>query len=514
MKKILFLIFSFLSFSNADYLVTNSVNSNIVCASSFSKNTRDNNIFIDITGYSTGTNDVQTFQFTRSILTVKSGYILNESNVCIRDESKQSFDLTSIFKILFINSDNDLLKKYENALETNDFKEFSIKPVFKYTFTDNSTYCTKGYGRYYGQEKYIYNPNYPMDPSYMRADTKIVKSIQFNYTYNYLTKECFLSSGDTAYDLPNDLGTPTENFSSNTPTQTEKFKAYYSLFESANNLPNPNPQINDIIIDTTSSSLNCNNSFYTLQEKMLCEMNAGIRKLNQEANPKYSLNNLISILITSNNKNAQDTNESIKSISAFEEVRLQKQKDTNTLLDTTVTKQNELNTTLSNIETTLKGIETNTTGGIVSGGGSTGGTVTPEPQEIDLDKYFKADETVNIDDINTINDDTDSIISSLFSSFTDFKTNITDSVDSINNQLDGLKETIENPTNIFSKSTIVNCPVSYQADFSAFGIGKKTLTIDYCEFTSRLQPIVYFFTYVTLLIGLIFFSFRFIGVLI
>ena len=58
-------------------------------------------------------------------------------------------------------------------------------------------------------------------------------------------------------------------------------------------------------------------------------MNAGIRKLNQEANPKYSLNNLISILITSNDKNAQDTNESIKSISAFEEVRLQKQKDTN-----------------------------------------------------------------------------------------------------------------------------------------------------------------------------------------
>lgn len=101
----------------------------------------------------------------------------------------------------------------------------------------------------------------------------------------------------------------------------------------------------------------------------------------------------------------------------------------------------------------------------------------------------------------------------MFTSFTDFKTNITDSFDSINNQLDGLKQTIQNPTNIFSKNTIINCPVTYKADFSSFGLGQKSLIVDYCEFTSRLQPIVYFFTYVTLLIGLIFFSFRFIGVL-
>jgi hypothetical protein len=163
-------------------------------------------------------------------------------------------------------------------------------------------------------------------------------------------------------------------------------------------------------------------------------------------------------------------------------------------------------------------LKTNTTGGIVSGGGSSGGTVTPEPSEpsepLNLDKYFKPDETVNIDDLNSINNDTDSIITTLFSSFTDFKTNVTVSIDSINNQLDGLKDSIQNPTNIFSKVNIINCPVSYQADFSAFGIGKKTLTIDYCEFTSRLQSIVYFFTYVSLFLGLIFFSFRFIGVLI
>ena len=506
MKKLLLLFLFLFDFSFAGYKIVH--NGQVHCTNQIKNySTTQIQVYSRINTYQ----DWYWYTLEKeSISSAETGYS-GINNSCVRNASDFpiSYDVYHELRDTNIDSEDSLLNQKLSLSQNIVDGMFVIE-----TSTNDAPKCTDGRSHKRSNTDFTYYSPDGLDDLFV-SDMSHITHVYYGGKYNKDLNKCIYPNEDTPIDLKSYFSNPSQQgYYGTIPPELTTLK---SLFNSKNELPNQNSLENKFDIDTKSSSLNCNHSLYTLQEKLLCEMNAGLRKLNQESNPKYSLNNLISILITSNDKNAQDTNESIKSISAFEEVRLQKQKDTNTLLDTTVAKQNELNTTLANIETTLKGIETNTSGGIVSGGGSTGGTVTPEPSEpsesLNLDKYFKPDETVNIDDINTINDDTDSIISSLFSSFTDFKTNITDSVDSINNQLDGLKETIENPTNIFSKSTIVNCPVSYQADFSAFGIGKKTLTIDYCEFTSRLQPIVYFFTYVSLFLGLIFFSFRFIGVL-
>ena len=513
MKKIL--LITFLLFTNSLFGAYKVVSSGKIYCATVIKNMSDTTVRVSHQDHpSTGL--VNHTITKESITFLQTGYI-GYDGACNRDTVlfPQSYDLyNEVMEIDIDSKDSDFYKKMQSS--TNIKKDlYYVKAK-----NDSKIICTAGNSTYWSGRYYKYfSPSFQDDT--LTPDQNLVvatpSDIEFSYqgsSLNLDTGECIAPTDPTPVDVTEHFN-KSNSFSSSYGQITTPLINLNTLFQNKNNLPNQNSLENKFDIDTTSSSQNCNNSLYNLQEKLLCEMNAGIRKLNQESNPKYSLNNLISILITSNDKNAQDTNESIKSISAFEEVRLQKQKDTNTLLDTTVAKQNELNTTLANIETTLKGIETNTTGGIVSGGGSTGGTVTPEPSEpLNLDKYFKPDETANIDDLNSINNDTDSIITTLFSSFTDFKTNVTVSIDSINNQLDGLKDSIQNPTNIFSKVNIINCPVTYQADFSAFGIGKKVLILDYCEFTSRLQPIVYFFTYVSLFLGLIFFSFRFIGVLI
>lgn len=523
MKKILFLFLITVSFLNADYLVTNSVNSNIVCASSFSKNTTNNSQYIDITGYSTGTNDVRTFQFTRSIITVKSGYILNESNVCVRDESKQSFDLTPIFKILFINSDNDLLKKYENALITNDLSLISIKPVYKYTFEDNYSFCSSGYGKYNGSDKYMVSPEYPNSPyKTYNVSGKVLKKIQFNYSYNIINNECYLGNSDTAYDLPLSLGTPTDNF--NGFTQPTRFQAYFELFKTANDLPNPNPQINDITIDITKASKNCSNELFTLQDKLLCEINNHLRKINQESNPDYSINNLIGILNTSHNNNSEAINKEIKALSGYEDIRAKEQTKTNSILDNLITNQTQNNTNLASVNSSLQQLNTTLNNSSYSNDDGLTGIIVPEPtqpiepttpttQNLNLDKYFKADETINNNELENNNNDTDSLIDSIINTFTTFKTNITDSFTTINTQIIDTKSLIINPTNIFKNIEIVNCPTSYEADFSSFGIGQKTVIVDYCHYMSYLKPIIYFFTYLMLMIALITFSIRFIGVL-
>ena len=496
---LLFLIFINISLF-ADYKIIH--NGDIYCVS-----TVKNKSETEIIAYSrkNSTSGYYDYPLQKTLITfAETGYSYSSS--CVRNFSvyptsydvyneikEENIDLqSSTFQQKLLNSKNIVKDLF--ILESTQ----KLTP----TCTDGSSQYDSGQIRYYGPDK--------IDNLYTN-DINSITDAFYGATYNKDLNKCFYPSIESPVSLKSYFSnTSQQGYYGTIPTALQSL---VTLFKTKDNIPNQNSLENKFDIDTTSSSLNCNHSLYTLQEKLLCEMNAGLRKLNQESNPRYSLNNLISILITSSDNNAEQTNLSIKSISAFEEVRLQKQKETNALLDSTIFKQSEINSTLSNIETTLKGIETNTTGGIVSGGGSSGGTVTPEPEKIDLDKYLKPDENINLDDLNNINNDTDSIITTLFTSFTDFKTNITDSFDSINNQLDGLKETIQNPTNIFTKNTIINCPVTYKADFSSFGLGQKSLIVDYCEFTSRLQPIVYFFTYVTLLIGLIFFSFRFIGVL-
>ncbi len=515
MKKILFILFLFLSNSFAGFLINNTH-----CAF---KIVSENNSTITLTVYDGNYFTPENKLFFKSQITsFLSGYTcdtpLKANWVRNQQIYKNSFDLTSkVQSENVLSDDSEFMQTLKNSgnIVDNLFlidsgSSYPSNSVYSNLSCSNGRSLRNSSGNLYN----YYSPSGQIINSTTPSTFKAYTNAKFNPDIN----ECFIENDSDSIDVSSFFNVPDSfstnaNFYNHNATISSKINNLVTLIKSSTELPNQNSLENKFEIDTTSSALNCNNSLYSLQEKMLCEMNAGLRKLNQESNPKYSLNNLLSILITSNDKNSEDTNKSIKAISSFEEVRLQKQIETNSLLNETKTNQDLINTNLLKIETTLKGIEDNTKSGIVSGGGSSGGTVTPEPQEIDLDKYFKADETVNNDDLDSLNNETDSLIDSLFSSFTNFKTNIEDSFNTINSQINGLNDVISNPTNIFSKVEIISCPVSYQADFSSFGIGKKTLTVDYCLYTSMLQPIIYFFTYVSLFLGLIFFTFRFIGVL-
>lgn len=96
------------------------------------------------------------------------------------------------------------------------------------------------------------------------------------------------------------------------------------------------PNNNDTPIDDTPASNSCSDSSLTLQEKMLCEMNAGMKKLNSESNTQNSLNNLLKDLNTTSNTNAtaintnlKNTNTSLTGIKSLNENQLAEQKKTN-----------------------------------------------------------------------------------------------------------------------------------------------------------------------------------------
>lgn len=258
--------------------------------------------------------------------------------------------------------------------------------------------------------------------------------------------------------------------------------------------------INDSSVSTACSSIT------ELQEKMLCEINQGIKKLNQESNSAYSLNNLILALNKSSNINANDLNTGIKSIENLTNTLNTVNASTNSNLNNMNNQISNSNNTLDSINTTLNDIKNNTSGPDYS-------ITNPDSSSPNLDNYLKPDTTSNTNDLDSNTQDTDSLIDSLINTFTTFKTNITDSFTTINTQITDTQSLIINPTNIFKNIEVVNCPTTYEANFSSFGLGLQTVIVDYCHYMSYLKPIIYFFTYLILMIGLITFSIRFIGVL-
>lgn len=95
----------------------------------------------------------------------------------------------------------------------------------------------------------------------------------------------------------------------------------------------------DTPIDNTPVANSCNDSNLTLQEKMLCELNAGMKKQNSENAPENSLNQLLKDLKNSNqtdntalNTNIKATNTSLDSIKTFSQNQLNKQTEANTTL--------------------------------------------------------------------------------------------------------------------------------------------------------------------------------------
>jgi uncharacterized membrane protein YgcG len=103
-----------------------------------------------------------------------------------------------------------------------------------------------------------------------------------------------------------------------------------------NTINETNPNQNDTPIDDTPAANSCQDSSLTLQEKMLCEMNAGMKKLNSESNTENSLNNLLKDLNNTSNTNAtaintniKETNKKLDSVKALNENQLAEQKKTN-----------------------------------------------------------------------------------------------------------------------------------------------------------------------------------------
>ncbi len=89
----------------------------------------------------------------------------------------------------------------------------------------------------------------------------------------------------------------------------------------------------DTPIDNTPVANSCTDSALTLQEKMLCELNAGMKKQNSEGAPENSLNQLLKDLKTSNQTDNTAINTNLKDVKALQENQLNKQTQANATLE-------------------------------------------------------------------------------------------------------------------------------------------------------------------------------------
>lgn len=231
---------------------------------------------------------------------------------------------------------------------------------------------------------------------------------------------------------------------------------------------------NDTPVDETPVANSCNDSSLTLQEKMMCEMNAGIKKLNSEATPDNSLNNLLKDLNKDNNTNLTAINTNIKDTKALNENQLAE---------------------LKKITSELKNL--NNSDGTSSSTQPITDNFTPDPNAPDVDNPIS-----------------NNLIDSFLGIYSDFNTNISQKVGTLNNLISSSSNTISQGFNFSLLQTeIINCPKDFQLDLSSLGQGQKNMTIDFCQYTSQLKPFVYPILLITMSLGVIFFAFRFIGVL-
>lgn len=232
---------------------------------------------------------------------------------------------------------------------------------------------------------------------------------------------------------------------------------------------------NDTPVDETPVANSCNDSSLTLQEKMMCEMNAGIKKLNSEATPENSLNNLLKDMNKDNNTNLTAINTNIKDTKALNENQLAELKKMTSELK-------KLNGDSTSQSTITQPITDN---------------FTPDPNAPAVDNPIS-----------------NNLIDSFLGVYSDFNTNISQKVGTLNNLISSSSNTISQGFNFSLLQTeIINCPKDFQLDLSSLGQGQKNMTIDFCQYTSQLKPFVYPILLITMSLGVIFFAFRFIGVL-
>ncbi|OCL86635.1 hypothetical protein [Arcobacter porcinus] len=277
--------------------------------------------------------------------------------------------------------------------------------------------------------------------------------------------------------------------------------------------------------DGEDGNLKCNDlTKLTLQQKLLCEMNAGIKKLNSEGKPSNSLNQLMKDLnikgtnqvevLDKINKNNFELNSKVDTTNTNLSNLNHESKETNKKLDSLNTSINSLNSTLGKIETNTSKI--GSTGGTSTIPGNGGDGESGTGGNGDGNDIFSLWESVGATNTG-FEGEADGFLDSLdgfIKIFRDFKDNIDNSIKQVNDLVSTAKENIQEPTNIFINQDIINCPTTYKIDFNSEFLDTKDITIDLCEFSSKIKPITYFFTFVILIVGLIALSFRILGVLI
>jgi len=212
---------------------------------------------------------------------------------------------------------------------------------------------------------------------------------------------------------------------------------------------------NDLPSDNVAN--NCNDTNLTLQEKMLCELNEGMKKQNSEADPTNSLNNLMKDLRDNQMQDNTAMNQNLKDIESLnKDIKAINSSQLSTL---NVTKNATIVSTglLNNIDTKLDNL---------------------------LDSTAE-----NVDNpISTVSDSFDSLTSSF--------SNINSTYDSLNteiyNKYSEVKTSIEEGFNFTLQShEIVSCPINKTIDFSKLGFSNFDLNIDICYYTSQVKPYLY-----------------------
>lgn len=468
MKKIL-LILTMLSnflFGNIYYFKVDHLNGDYFCTEGIDRVNYD--IIYFTAYYKKETNVMGMFNSDRNNKKVTSGYMKSSiDNDCVPNPAYSQEDVTTLWNTSLRNGNGNLIADYKAAalLPPPEPEPEPKTPIDKDTFNPDGVYNTSPEGTTTWTDSsnnyYSYNPTTGVLLVY---DSQTNKSSAYNVGGGYVPGNSY------------NTGSLIKNFDKN-----------------------PNN------IDTTPVSQDCE-GFPDLQTKMLCEINQGIKKVNQESDSTNSLNNLLKNLNVNTNKNALLLNNQLKNIDNLTSTQNTVSNNTNAKLTETNTKLSNVNSNLDDIQTTLNTIKDTTKGSDLS-------ITNPDNTPLNLDNYFVKDESVNTNELDTNIEETDSLIDSFFAIFNTFSSNIQNSFTTIKTQIEDTQSIIINPTNIFNSIEVVNCPTTYEADFSTFGLGTKFVVVDYCHYMSYLQPIIYFFTYVSLMILLIIFTFTMIGVL-
>ncbi len=234
----------------------------------------------------------------------------------------------------------------------------------------------------------------------------------------------------------------------------------------------------DTPIDNTPASNSCTDSTLTLQEKMLCELNAGMKKQNSEGNPQNSLNQLLKDLKTSNQTDNTAMNTNLKDIKALNENQLNK--------------QTQANATLEKINDSANATELYT-----------------KVMNESMNKII-GDDSTPTPDLTSLKDSS-SWINGVFSEYTTFYNNLKDSGNSFTTFANSAKDTINQGfTFNLTSSQMVNCPLHYVIDLSSMGQESININVDFCEQTSKLRPYLYPFILIILFISIIYFTLSFI----